>query len=157
MSKEQRITNVFLDERSVVRRSPQVEHERKAAIYDLIEDNNFSPAGHFDGPFNLHLRIEENRLVFTVCDTQDREMTSFSLSLNTFRSLIREYFMVCESYYQAIKTSSPSKIEAIDMGRRALHNEGANLLRSRLQDKAEIDEQTSRRLFTLVCVLHIRG
>jgi uncharacterized protein (UPF0262 family) len=154
---DQRIANVFLDERSVVRRSPQVEHERKAAIYDLIEDNVFSPAGHYDGPFNLHLKIEENRLVFSVCTTEDRELTSFSLSLNTFRSLIREYFMVCESYYQAIKTSSPSKIEAIDMGRRSLHNEGASLLKDRLQDKVDINERTSRRLFTLLCVLHIRS
>jgi uncharacterized protein (UPF0262 family) len=154
---DQRIANVFLDERSVVRRSPQVEHERKAAIYDLIEDNVFSPAGHYDGPFNLHLKIEENRLVFSVCNTEDRELTSFSLSLNTFRSLIREYFMVCESYYQAIKTSSPSKIEAIDMGRRSLHNEGASLLKDRLQDKVDINERTSRRLFTLLCVLHIRS
>lgn len=157
MPEDQRIANVFLDERSVVRRSPQVEHERKAAIYDLIEDNVFSPAGHYDGPFNLHLKIEENRLVFSVCTTEDRELTSFSLSLNTFRSLIREYFMVCESYYQAIKTSSPSKIEAIDMGRRSLHNEGASLLKDRLQDKVDINERTSRRLFTLLCVLHIRS
>ncbi|MEX2449523.1 MAG: UPF0262 family protein [Rhodospirillales bacterium] len=157
MPEDQRIANVFLDERSVVRRSPQVEHERKAAIYDLIEDNVFSPAGHYDGPFNLHLKIEENRLVFSVCDIEDRELTSFPLSLNAFRSLIREYFMVCESYYQAIKTSSPSKIEAIDMGRRSLHNEGASLLKDRLQDKVDINERTSRRLFTLLCVLHIRN
>ena len=156
-SKDQRISDITLDERSVVRRSPQVEHERKTAIYDLIEDNVFSPPGDLSGPFNLALRIEENRLVFNVCDVQDNLLTTFSLSLNTFRSLIREYFMVCESYYDAIKSSSPSQIEAIDVGRRSLHNEGAHLLSERLQGKVDINERTARRLFTLLCVLHMRG
>ena len=157
MPQSQRIAAIFLDERTVVRRSPQVDHERKAAIYDLIEDNYFSPLDELEGPFHLHLSIEENRLVFDVCDTNDLSLTTFSLSLNAFRALIREYFMVCESYYQAIKTSSPSKIETIDMGRRALHNEGAQLLRDRLNEKVDINERTSRRLFTLLCVLQFRG
>ncbi len=157
MSTNQKISEIRLDEHSVVRRSPQVEHERKAALYDLIEDNYFSPMGGFDGPFSLVLRIEENRLVFNVCNTQNEPLTTLSLSLNAFRSLIREYFMVCESYYQAIKSSSPSQIEAIDVGRRSLHNEGAQLLRQRLQKKVQINEDTARRLFTLLCVLHMRG
>ena len=157
MSTNQKISEIKLDENSVVRRTPQVEHERKAALYDLIEDNYFSPMGDFDGPFSLVLRIEENRLVFNVCNTQNEPLTTLSLSLNAFRSLIREYFMVCESYYQAIKSSSPSQIEAIDVGRRSLHNEGAQLLRQRLQKKVQINEDTARRLFTLLCVLHMRG
>jgi uncharacterized protein (UPF0262 family) len=156
-SKDQRISDIMLDEHSVVRRSPQVEHERKAAIYDLIEDNAFSPYGDLIGPFKLVLRIEENRLVFNVYDTQDKPLTKISLSLNAFRSLIREYLMVCESYYDAIKSLSPSQIEAIDVGRRSLHNEGAQLLSERLRGKAEINEHTARRLFTLLCVLHMRG
>lgn len=153
----QRISNIVLDERSVIRRSPQVEHERKVAIYDLIEDNVFSPVEKINGPFNLILRIEENRLVFNVCNENNDQQITFSLSLNAFRSLIREYFMVCESYYHAIKSSSPSQIEAIDVGRRSLHNEGAQLLKERLHDKVEINERTARRLFTLLCVLHMRG
>ena len=157
MSTNQKISEIKLDENSVVCRTPQVEHERKAALYDLIEDNYFSPMGDFDGPFSLVLRIEENRLVFNVCNTQNEPLTTLSLSLNAFRSLIREYFMVCESYYQAIKSSSPSQIEAIDVGRRSLHNEGAQLLRQRLQKKVQINEDTARRLFTLLCVLHMRG
>ena len=156
-SKDQRISEITLDEHSVVRRSPQVEHERKAAIYDLIENNVFSPQGDLRGPFSLTLRIEENRLVFHVCDTQGQQLTTFSLSLNSFRSLIREYFMVCESYYDAIKSSSPSQIEAIDVGRRSLHNEGAQLLNDRLQGTVDLNENTARRLFTLLCVLHMRG
>jgi len=157
VSTNQKISEITLDEHSVVRRSPQVEHERKAAIYDLIEDNYFSPVGEFEGPFNLILRIEENRLVFNVCNIQDEQLTTLSLTLSAFRSLIREYFMVCESYYHAIKTMSPSQIETIDMGRRSLHNEGAELLQRRLQGKVKINEPTARRLFTLLCVLHIRG
>ncbi|MEL0107452.1 MAG: UPF0262 family protein [Rhodospirillales bacterium] len=154
---DQRISGISLDEHSVVRRSPQVEHEQKAAIYDLIEDNEFSPIQKLKGPFNLILKIEENRLVFNVLSERDESLTTFSLSLNAFRSLIREYFMVCESYYDAIKSSSPSQIEAIDVGRRSLHNEGAALLKKRLREKVVINDRTARRLFTLLCVLHIRG
>ena len=157
MNKDQHILGITLDERNIVRRSPQVEHERKAAIYDLIEENHFSPAGGFDGPFNVSLKVEENRLVFNVCNVHDEPLTNFSLSLNAFRTLIREYFMVCESYFHAIKNFSPSQIEAIDMGRRSLHNEGAQLLSERLQEKVDINEPTARRLFTLLCVLHMRG
>ena len=157
MSGSQRIVNVFLDERTVVRRSPQVEHERKVAIYDLLEENSFAPVGYDSGPYNLHLAIEENRLVFDIRDEADRGLTRFNLPLSTFRRIVKDYFMVCESYFEAIKSLSPSQIEAIDMGRRGLHNEGGEMLRERLRDKVEIDRDTARRLFTLICVLHIRA
>lgn len=157
MSERQKIVNIFLDERSVVRRSPQVEHERKVAIFDLLEENHFAPIGDFSGPYNLHLGIEDNRLVFDVRDSEDRNLTKFTLPVSSFRSIVKDYFMVCESYFAAIKKSSPSQIEAIDMGRRGLHNEGAQILRDRLEGKIDIDVGTSRRLFTLICVLHIRA
>lgn len=157
MSERQKIVNIFLDERSVVRRSPQVEHERKVAIFDLLEENRFAPIGDFSGPYNLHLSIEDNRLVFDVRDSEDNGLTKFTLPTSSFRSIVKDYFMICESYYAAIKKSSPSQIEAIDMGRRGLHNEGADILRERLQGKIDIDVGTARRLFTLICVLHIRA
>ena len=157
MAKKDSIENIFLDGRSVISRSPQVEHERKAAIFDLLEDNSFALENGPAGPYNLHLSIEENRLAFDVRGTDDKPLKGFVLALSPFRSLIREYLMVCESYYQAIKTSSPSQIEAIDMGRRGLHNDGSTLLRERLEGKVKLDGNTARRLFTLVCVLHIRG
>ena len=157
MSDSHRIINVLLDERTVVRRSPQVEHERKVAIYDLLEENRFALVGHEGGPYNLHLGIEENRLVFDIRDTADKPLTKFNLPLSTFRRIVKDYFLICESYYEAIKKLSPSQIEAIDMGRRGLHNEGGELLRERLQDKVDVDMDTARRLFTLICVLHIRA
>jgi len=152
-----RIDKIFLDERTVVNRSPQVEHERKAAIYDLLEDNRFRLAGGPDGPYLLRLSIEEGRLAFDVRDPRDRPLRNFLLALTPFRAIVREYLMVCDSYYKAIKTASPSQIEAIDMGRRGLHNDGSELLARRLHDKVEMDHKTARRLFTLVCVLHIKG
>jgi uncharacterized protein (UPF0262 family) len=140
-----------------VRRSPDVEHERAVAIYDLIEDNVFAPAGDAQGPYNLHLSIAENRLLFDIRSERDEPVTTVTLPLQPFRRIVRDYFAICESYYEAIKTASPSKIEAIDMGRRGLHNEGSELLRDRLEGKIEVDFDTARRLFTLICVLHIRG
>ncbi len=157
MSENQRIIDIFLDERTVLRRSPQVEHERRVAIYDLLEENHFVPAGDFEGPYNLHLSIEENRLVFDVRTQTDGPLTKFTLPVSPFRSIVKHYFMVCESYFAAIKTAPPSRIEAIDMGRRALHNEGSTILCERLAGKADIDMETARRLFTLICVLHIRA
>ncbi len=153
----QKIAGIFLDEKSVISRSPQVEHERKVAIYDLLEENHFAPVEGTVGPFNLHLGIVENRLVFDVRDTDDNPQTSFTLPTSPFRSIIKDYYMVCDSYFKAIKTSTPSQIEAIDMGRRGLHNEGAEILAERMADKAAIDIDTARRLFTLLCVLHIRA
>ena len=140
-----------------MRRSPQIEHERKVAIHDLMEENTFVPVGDFEGPYNLHLGIEENRLLFDVRDKDDNGLVCFTLSLGSLRSLIKDYFIVCESYFSAIKTLSPSRIEAIDMGRRGLHDEGGEILRERLVGKAVIDGDTARRLFTLICVLHIRS
>lgn len=151
-----RIANIFLDEASVVRRSATVEHERKVAIYDLLEENTFKVLGDYDGPYELHLSIEENRLAFDIRDKDGVALTRFALPLTPFRKTIKDYFLICDSYYQAIKTSSPSQIEAIDMGRRGLHNEGSELLQDRLADKVEIDTDTARRLFTLVCVLHLK-
>ncbi len=154
---DRKIAGIFLDEKSVISRSPQVEHERKVAIYDLLEDNHFAPTDGSEGPFNLHLGIVENRLVFDVRDTDDGPQTRFTMPISPFRSIVKDYYMVCDSYFKAIKTSTPSQIEAIDMGRRGLHNEGAEILAERLADKVVIDKDTARRLFTLLCVLHIRA
>ncbi len=152
-----RIAKVTLDERTVVRRSPEVEHERAVAIFDLIEENHFAPVGDHGGPYSLHLGIEENRLVLDIRTEADEPLGKVILALSPFRRIVKDYFTVCESYYHAIKTASPSQIEAIDMGRRGLHDEGAVLLRERLAGKIELDPNTARRLFTLICVLHIRG
>ncbi len=152
------IVNVVLDEKTLVRRRPEVEHERAVAIYDLLEENTFRVHDEtVSGPYVLHLSLADNRLVMDVRDPDDAPLTRMTLPLSPFRGIVRDYFMICESYYGAIKTASPSQIEAIDMGRRGLHNEGAELLRERLAEQVEIDVDTSRRLFTLLCVLHIRG
>ncbi len=152
-----RISHITLDDRSVIRRSPQIEHERRIAIYDLLEANRFELADGTPGPYHLHLAVEENRLVFDVRDEKENWLSTFSLPMSGLRSVVRDYFIVCESYMNAIKTSTPSQIEAIDMGRRGLHNEGAELLCDRLSGKVSMDIDTARRLFTLICVLHIRG
>jgi uncharacterized protein (UPF0262 family) len=152
-----RITRVTLDERSVVRRNPEVEHERAVAIYDLIEENSFAVVDGPAGPYSLALGIEDSRLVLDIRNEAEEPLTKLILSLTPFRRIVKDYFTICESYYAAIKRSSPSQIEAIDMGRRGLHNEGAELLRERLAGKVELDANTARRLFTLICVLHIRG
>lgn len=152
-----RIIDLRLDEKTVVRRSPDVEHERKVAIFDLLEENFFEPVGSDGGPYILHLAIEENRLVFDIHTADDEVHGKVMISLTPFRRIIKDYFLICESYYDAIKTAAPAQIEAIDMGRRGLHNEGSGLLKERLAGKIEIDFNTSRRLFTLICVLHIKG
>ncbi len=152
-----RIVEIDLDERTVVRRSPDVEHERAVAIYDLTEENYFRPTGDDSGPYRLHLSIAENRLLFDIRSDADEAVAAVTLPLLPFRRIVKDYFAVCESYYEAIRTASPSKIEAIDMGRRGLHDEGCEILRDRLEGKIEIDFDTARRLFTLICVLHIRG
>jgi uncharacterized protein (UPF0262 family) len=157
MASDQRIVKITLDERTVVRRNPDVEHERAVAIYDLLEENSFLPAAGHPGPFHLHLGIEESRLALDVRSTDDKPLERVMLPLAPFRGIVKDYFLICESYYNAIRRSTPSQIEAIDMGRRGLHNEGSELLRERLADKVTIDLNTARRLFTLLCVLHIRG
>jgi uncharacterized protein (UPF0262 family) len=152
-----RIAGLTLDEHTVVRRSADIEHERAIAIFDILEENLFRPQSGIKGPFHLHLSIEDNRLVLDIQNSDRQPLDRIVLPLAGFRKIIRDYFLVCESYFQAIRKSSPSQIEAIDMGRRGLHNEGSDLLRERLADKVEIDHNTARRLFTLICVLHLRG
>jgi uncharacterized protein (UPF0262 family) len=154
---DQRIVKITLDERSVVRRNADIEHERSVAIFDLLEENRFAPSGGAAGPFHVHLAIEENRLVLDVRSADGEAIDRVVVALTPFRSIVKDYFLVCESYFNAIRTASPSRIEAIDMGRRALHNEGSELLRERLADRVEIDLNTARRLFTLLCVLHLRA
>ncbi len=159
--RKNRLVKVSLDEKSVVRRSAEVEHERAVAIYDLLEDNVFAPVAEAtdmaEGPYALRLRIEEGRLVLDIRAEDEAPLQAIHLSLAPFRRIVKDYFEVCESYFAAIKAASPAKIEAIDMGRRGLHNEGSELLRDRLAGKVEMDLDTARRLFTLICVLHIRG
>jgi uncharacterized protein (UPF0262 family) len=154
---EWRIADITLDERTVVRRSPDIEHERAVAIFDLLEENHFAPASGLAGPFHLHLAIEENRLIIEAQSAANGSRETIVLPLAPFRGIVRDYFMVCESYYDAIRRSSLAQIEAIDAGRRSLHNEGSTLLTERLADKVALDHDTARRLFTLICVLHLRG
>ena len=152
-----RIAGITLDEHTVVRRSPDIEHERAVAIFDLLEENHFRPASSTAGPYHLHLAVEENRLNIEIRSAANGTTETIVLPLAPFRGIVRDYFMVCESYYEAIRRASLAQIEAIDMGRRSLHNEGSSLLMERLGDKVAIDLDTARRLFTLICVLHLRG
>jgi uncharacterized protein (UPF0262 family) len=152
-----RLIQVNLDEAVLIRLSPDIEHERRIAIFDLLEDNYFEPVGAHKGPFILYLVIEESRLVFDIRDETDAPLGKIILALGPFRRIIKDYFMICESYFEAIKSAPPSQIEAIDMGRRGLHNEGSDLLRERLKGKIDLDHDTARRLFTLVSVLHLRA
>ena len=156
-SQARRIVDIALDEKSVARRSPEVEHERAVALFDLLEENDFALVGQeAAGPYKLHIAVFEQRLMFAVHDLRDRKLRDIILSLTPFRKIVKDYFLVCESYYAAIKKLGPSQIEALDMGRRGLHNEGSELLRERLAGKIEIDLDTARRLFTLICALHIK-
>jgi uncharacterized protein (UPF0262 family) len=157
MTEPKRLVKVSLDDASMAAASRDAEHERAVAIYDLIEENSFAPLGHDGGPYCLALQVVENRLVFDIRTEGDEPVIAHHLSLSPFRRLVKDYFLVCESYYQAIRTATPSQIEAIDMGRRALHNEGSELLQERLKDKIAIDFDTARRLFTLLTVLHWKG
>jgi uncharacterized protein (UPF0262 family) len=152
-----RLVAVTLDQASIGRNNAEVEHERDVAIFDLLEKNSFALEGHDGGPYTLHLSLADNRLVFTVGDTDRAPIQHVMLSLSPFRRLVKDYFLICESYYQAIKTQPASKIEAIDMGRRGLHDEGSQLLMERLKGKIAIDLATARRLFTLLCALHWKG
>ncbi len=154
---DQRIAKIVLDEHTVLRRNADIEHERAVAIFDLLEENSFAPASQAKGPFHLNLGIEENRLVLDIRTTADVPLERVLVPLTPFRSVVKDYFLICDNYFKAIRTASPSRIEAIDMGRRALHNEGSELLRERLAERVAIDLNTARRLFTLLCVLHIRA
>jgi len=150
-----KIGAITLDEKSVVRRSPEIETERNAAIADLLHENSFAPSSGLAGPFSLHLAIEENRLLIEVSGAAGGE--TIQIGLGPFRRIVKDYFVVCESYYDAVRRQNLSQVEAIDAGRRALHNEGSALLVERLADKATVDHDTGRRLFTLICVLHLRA
>ncbi len=152
-----RIVDIRLDSASIVRWSREIEHERQVAVFDLLERNFFRLVNGFPGPYRVELSLRETNLIFTICDQTGAQAAEVTLSMRPFRRLIKDYFLICESYFQAIRSASPSRIEAIDMGRRGLHNEGAEKLADILADKIEIDEETARRLFTLICVLHVRG
>jgi uncharacterized protein (UPF0262 family) len=152
-----RIAEITLDEHTVVRRGPEIEDERTAAIADLLKANRFSPVSGREGPFRLHLAIEENRLNLDIHSTADSSHETIILPLQPFRGIVKDYFLVCESHYAAIHKGGLAQIEALDAGRRSLHDEGSALLRERLADRIEIDHNTARRLFTLICVLHLRG
>ena len=154
---DQRITAITLDEHTVVRRNADIEHERATAIADLLESNSFAPASGRRGPFNVHLAIEENRLNLEIRSAADGSSETVVLPLAPFRRIVKDYFIVCESYYEAVRGGRLGQVEAIDMGRRGLHDEGSTLLMERLADKVAIDHDTARRLFTLICVLHLRG
>jgi uncharacterized protein (UPF0262 family) len=154
---DRRIAAITLDERTVVRRNADIEHERAAAIADLLEENAFAPTSGRQGPFDVHLAIEENRLNLAIRSVADGSCETVVLPLAPFRRIVKDYFIVCESYYGAVRDGRLGQVEAIDMGRRGLHDEGSTLLRERLEDKVAVDHATARRLFTLICVLHLRG
>ena len=153
----QRLVSVTLDEETIGRSNPDVEHERQVAIYDLLELNSFAPVGHGGGPYALFLSITGNRLVFDIREEDDTPVVAHLLSLTPLRRIVKDYYTICDSYYQAIRTATPDKIEAIDMGRRSIHDEGSRILIERLKDKVTVDVDTARRLFTLICVLHWKG
>jgi uncharacterized protein (UPF0262 family) len=157
MSERNRLTDVRLDEASLAAANADAEHERRVAIFDLLEANTFAVEGMDEGPYALFLSIIDQRLVFRVDRENGDELHTFILSLAPFRKVIRDYFLVCDSYFSAIRSATPAQIEAIDMGRRGLHNEGSTLLSERLAGKVAIDFDTARRLFTLICALHVRG
>lgn len=152
-----RIVAVTLDEESIGRSGPDIEHERAIAIYDLIEQNLFAPEGAHVGPFMLHIGITGSRLMFDIRREDGTPVVAHLLSLGPFRRIVKDYFMICDSYYQAIRKATATEIETIDMARRGVHNEAAELLLERFDGKVETDFATARRLFTLICVLHIRG
>jgi uncharacterized protein (UPF0262 family) len=156
--KNDRLVAVTLDEASIGRSNPDVEHERAVAIYDLLEDNTFAPNDEEEqGPFALHLSITGARLAFDIRRADGTPVVAHLLSLTPLRRVVKDYYTVCDSYYAAIRTATPDRIEALDVGRRALHDEGSNLLMERLSRKVKLDFDTARRLFTLICVLHWKG
>jgi len=152
---DKRLIAVEIDEETLSSSGPDAEHERRVAIFDLIEENTFGVIDDEDGgPYVLHLSMVERKLVFDIRQESGEKVHAFILSISPFRGIIRDYFMICESYYSAIKTQTPHQIEAIDMARRGIHNEGSSLLAERLEGKIEVDFDTARRLFTLICALH---
>ena len=157
-SSQARLIKIDLDESSIGSNSPEVEHERKVAIFDLLEENVFELVAGPAGPYKLAIAIAEHRLAFAItAGDSDEPNATFLLSLNPFRKVVKDYFLICESYFEAIKSAPPSKIEALDMTRRSLHDEGSTLVMERLEGKIRMNEATSRRLFTLLCALHWKG
>lgn len=157
-----RLIHIDLDDRGLPPPTPEIEQERKVAIFDLLEDNSFvlpvrDGRDNLPGPYRLGLSIREKRLVFGIAQEDETAVGEFHLSLGPFRQVVKDYFQICESYFDAVKTLPPSQIETIDMARRGIHNEGARVLQERLDGKAEVDIDTARRLFTLICVLHFGG
>lgn len=162
MSDGDRLISIDLDDSGLPPPTPEVEQERRVAMFDLLEANSFRPLSRGEaapppGPYRLHLAVRDRRLVFDVRTEAGEPAGEFHLSLSPFRQVIKDYFAICASYFDAVKRLSPEKIEAIDMGRRGIHNEGSQLLMDRLDGKVEVDMDTARRLFTLVCVLHFKG
>ena len=155
--KSGRLAAVTLDEISLGTPNDDIEHERRVAIYDLIQENQFKPVGHDGGPYTLQLGISGNRLVFDIRLTDGTPVIAHLLSLAPFRRIVKDYFVVCDGYYAAIRTATPDRIEALDIGRRSLHDEGSRLVMERLKRKVDVDFDTARRLFTLITVLHWRG
>ncbi len=156
-----RIVHIALDEETIIWRNPDIEQERRIAIFDLIEENVFRPvrsseAGH-DGPYRLDLSVRDGRLHLAIHDEDKTPLETLLIGLARFRRPIRDYFAICDSYYQAIRQATPAEIETIDMARRGVHNQASELLVERLAGKIETDFATARRLFTLICVLHIKG
>ncbi len=152
---EPRIIEITLDQRSIVHRNADVEQERKVAIFDLLESNHFAPVGH-EGPFRIVLRIEEDRIAFDLHDEHGSPLDTIRVGLARFRRPIRNYFAICESYFKAVRAQQRHGIETVDMARRSIHNEAAELLQSVLANRIDVDFDTARRLFTLICVLHIK-
>ncbi len=151
------IVEINLDERTIGRCTPEIEHERKVAIFDLLEENQFALLNGRESPYRLNLKVRESRLVVQINSMDDESLEQIIVQLTPFRAIIKDYFTICESYFEAIKHATPSQIETLDMGRRSLHDEGSEMLRERLAKKVDVDFNTSRRLFTLLCVLHLRG
>ena len=156
-----RIIAIELDEKTIIWRNADVEQERRIAIFDLLEENYFAPqrefADGYSGPYRIRLRVEEGRLVIEMAREDDTHLETLVLSLTRFRRAIKDYFAICDSYFQAVRQATPQQIETIDMARRGIHNEAAELLMERLEGKIAVDFDTARRLFTLICVLHIKG
>jgi len=161
MSADPRIIDVTLDERTILWRSADIEQERRIAIFDLLEENHFAPqrpqADGYAGPYKLHLAVQEGRLALEIKRADGSQLETLILGLAAFRRPIRDYFAICDSYYAAIRNATPAQIETVDMARRGIHNDAATLLKERLEGKIDVDFDTARRLFTLICVLHIKG
>jgi len=155
MSGPHKLASVELDAATLPAATAEIEHERRVAIFDLVEKNSFEPVGAEGGPYRLKLSLQDNRLVFDI-DGDDFTRT-YAISLTPLKGVLKDYLLICDSYYEALRGSSPSQIESVDMGRRGLHNEGAEQLKSRLEGKIVVDHETARRLFTLLCALYRRG